>query len=130
MEFLRMSAKQFRDMLQPQKTNKYNAVKTEVDDIVFDSKKEATRYYSLMLLAKEGKIKNLQRQVRFILQDEFVNNDKQKVRPIFYIADFCYERNGVKIVEDVKSPATRTQVYKVKKKMFQYKYPEYKFVEF
>ena len=125
-----MSAKQFREMLQPQKTNKYNAIKTETDGIVFDSKKEATRYYSLMLLAKEGKIKNLQRQVRFVLQDEFVNNDKQKVRPIFYIADFCYERNGKKIVEDVKSPATRTQVYIIKKKLFQFRYPEYKFVEF
>lgn len=130
MEFVRMTSKQFREMLQPQKTNKYNAVKTEVDDTVFDSKKEATRYWQLVLLEKEGKVKNLQRQVRFVLQDSFINNEKQKVRPIFYIADFCYERNGVKIVEDVKSPATRTQVYKVKKKLFQYKYPEYKFVEF
>lgn len=130
MEFVRMTAKQFREMLQPQKINKYNAVKTEVDDTVFDSKKEATRYWQLVLLEKEGKVKNLQRQVRFVLQDSFINNEKQKVRPIFYIADFCYERNGVKIVEDVKSPATRTQVYKVKKKLFQYRYPEYKFVEF
>lgn len=130
MEFLKMSAKQFREMLQPQKTNKYNAVKTETDGIVFDSKKEATRYWQLVLLAKEGKVKNLQRQVRFVLQEGFINNEKQKVRPIFYFADFCYERNGVKIVEDVKSPATRTQVYKVKKKLFQYRYPEYKFVEF
>ena len=125
-----MSAKQFRETLNPQKANKYNAVKTEMDDAVFDSKKEATRYWQLVLLEREGKVKNLQRQVRFVLQDSFINNEKQKVRPIFYIADFCYERNGVKIVEDVKSDATRTQVYKVKKKLFQYRYPEYKFVEF
>lgn len=125
-----MTAKQFRNMLQQKKTNKYNAVKTEIDGVVFDSKKEAERYACLRLLAKEGKVKNLQRQVRFVLQDEFINNDKQKVRPIFYIADFCYERNGIKFVEDVKSPATRTQIYKIKKKMFQFRYPEYKFVEF
>lgn len=130
MKFLSMTAKQYREMLEPKKSNKFHAVKTESDGIIFDSKKESVRYWQLVLLAKEGKIKNIQRQVRFVLQDGFVNNENKTIKPIYYVADFCYERNGVKIVEDVKSPATKTPVYKIKKKMFEYRYPEYKFVEF
>lgn len=130
MEFLSMSAKQYREMLEPKKSNKFHAVKTESAGIIFDSKKESIRYSQLILLEKEGKVKNIQRQVRFVLQEGFINNQNEKIKPIYYIADFCYERNGIKIVEDVKSPATKTPVYKIKKKMFQYKYPEYKFVEF
>jgi hypothetical protein len=37
-------------------TNKYHAVKTEVDGIVFDSKKEANRYQELCLLQKAHEI--------------------------------------------------------------------------
>jgi hypothetical protein len=128
--FLKVSAKQYREMIEPKKSNKFHAVKTESDGIIFDSKKESVRYWQLVLLEKEGKIKNIQRQVRFVLQDGFVNNENKTIKPIYYVADFCYERNGVKIVEDVKSPATKTPVYKIKKKMFEYRYPEYKFVEF
>ena len=43
-----------------------------------------------------------------------------------YVADFVYYDifKGQKIVEDVKSEATKTQVYKLKKKLFEYRYPE------
>lgn len=131
MEFVRMTAKQFREMLQPQKTNKYNAVKTEMGGVIFDSKKEANRYRELELLERAGKIKNLQRQVRFVLQEGFVANDGKYVRPISYIADCLYEKNGKKYVEDVKGDATKKiEVYRLKKKLFQYKYKDYIFVEF
>ena len=109
---------------------KYHAVKTEYKGVVYDSKWEATRAYELDMLQKAGKIKDLRTQERFILQESYVNNKGQKIRPISYIADFVYiDHKGNKIVEDTKSPATRTQVYAVKKKMFEYKYPDYIFVE-
>jgi hypothetical protein len=132
MEFLHVSAKQYRDMLAGKvvpKENKYHAKKTEVNGVVFDSKFEGDRWKELCILEKSGKISNLQRQVRFILQDGFINNVGEKVRSISYNADFTYESNGKKYVEDTKSPATRTEVYKIKKKLFQYKYPEWVFVE-
>lgn len=131
MNFLQMSASQFREMVKPQKSNKYNAIKTESDGIVFDSKFEAEKWNELKVLERIGVIKDLQRQVRFILQEDYVNNKGQKVRPISYIADFVYfdAKKKQKIVMDTKSPATRTQVYLLKKKMFEYKYPEYIFVE-
>ena len=111
--------------------NKYRNVKTYVGDEVLDSRKEARRYNALLLLQRGRVIRDLERQKPFMLQEGFVNNQKEKVRPIYYNADFVYYDNERKswVVEDVKSPATRTQVYKIKKKLFEYKYPEYIFLE-
>jgi hypothetical protein len=47
--------------------NKYHAVKTQVDGIIFDSMKEAVRWQELKLLEKAGKIANLERQVPYEL---------------------------------------------------------------
>lgn len=109
--------------------NKYHAQKTSYKGVVYDSKWEAQRAYELDMLERSGNIKNLQRQVKFILQDSYLNNKGEKIKPIIYIADFVYEYGGKMIVEDTKSPATKTDVYKIKKKLFEYKYPEYVFVE-
>ena len=46
---------------------KYNNRKIEVDGMVFDSKKEASRYEELLLLQKAGAISGLRRQVRYVL---------------------------------------------------------------
>ena len=131
MEFLRMSSQDFRKMLGAKKNftsgSKYHAQKTSVGGKTYDSKKEANRAMQLQYMEKAGLIHDLQEQVRFILQDGFVNNEKKTIRPIYYFADFCYEKNGIKIVEDTKG--VKTEVYKIKKKLFQYKYPEYKFIE-
>ena len=40
--------------------SKYRAVKTEVDGITFDSKREAARYMELMLMQRAGEIKRLE----------------------------------------------------------------------
>lgn len=107
--------------------SKYHAEKTVVNGVTYDSKKEGKRAIELEYLQRAGKIKNLQRQVRFILQEDYVNNEGKKVRPISYIADYVYEQDGKKIVEDCKG--FRTTEYKIKKKIFMYKFPEYKFIE-
>ena len=110
--------------------NKYNAKKTEYKGIVYDSKWEANRAYELDMLERSGHIRDLQRQVRFILQEEYINNRGQKIRPISYIADFVYsDKTGQKYVEDTKSPATRTAEYRIKKKMFEFRYKDYLFIE-
>ena len=107
--------------------SKYKAQKTIVDGIEFDSKKEANRYLDLKYLEKIGEICNLQRQVPFLLQEGFVNNKGKKIREINYIADFVYEQNDAKIVEDTKG--FKTSEYLLKKKMFMYKYRDYEFIE-
>lgn len=133
-EFLHLTSKQYRDMLAGKsvsKENKYHAKKTEYDGVMFDSKWESDRWKELCIMEQSGLISNLQRQVRFILQENFINNRGEKVRSISYIADaYYYDVKKKKwVVEDTKSPATRTEVYKIKKKLFQYKYPEWVFVE-
>lgn len=133
--FFNMTAQQYREMMgitkpvQVQKENKYHAQKTEVNGIKFDSKKESKDWQQLCMLEASGGITNLQRQVSFELQPKFVNNQGENIRAINYVADFVYEKDGKKYVQDSKGgKATQTDVFKLKKKLFQYKYPEYIFV--
>lgn len=100
--------------------SKYNAKKTEVDGIIFDSKKEAARYKELCLLVRAKEISRLILQPRFVLQDRFVYGGRAQ-RKIEYIADFKYtEKDGTEVVEDVKGD--KTPVYMIKKKLFLKKY--------
>lgn len=92
----------------------------------FDSVKEYKRFIVLQNLEKEGKIQNLRLQVKFLLIPSVKVNGKTN-RKIEYIADFVYTLNGKTIVEDVKG--FKTSVYKIKKKLFEWKYPQYKFIE-
>lgn len=88
--------------------NKYRAIKTIIDDITFDSKKEARRYVELKLLVKAGVISDLKLQPRF---DLIINGCKCG----FYKADFDYIENGKRVTEDVKG--MKTPVYNLKKKL-------------
>jgi len=108
--------------LQQKGKSKYGANKTSIDGIKFDSQKEANRYLDLLVLEKAGLIQDLHRQVRFELQPSYKKNGKT-IRPIYYVADFVYYDTfkGQKIVEDTKG--YRTEIYKLKKKLFEYKYP-------
>lgn len=101
--------------------NKYHNKKIIYDGIKFDSIKEKNRYIELKLLERAGLIKDLKLQYEFELQPAFALNNK-KIRKISYIADFYYFDNKLNdyIVEDTKG--MRTEVYRIKKKMFLYKY--------
>ena len=103
--------------------NKYRNTKVIYDGFKFDSKKEAKRWEQLKLLEKAKEITELQRQKKFILQPSYTNNLGKHIREISYIADFFYYDNKQKIyiVEDVKG--IKTEVYKLKKKIFEYVYP-------
>lgn len=97
--------------------NKYGNRKVERDGVKFDSRKEARRWSELSLLEEAGAIQNLQRQVRFELLPSQRIDGKVVERAVHYVADFVYELDGEKVVEDTKSPATRTPVYIVKRKL-------------
>jgi hypothetical protein len=93
--------------------NKYHAKKTVVDNITFDSKREAEHYVVLKKMQEEGVIRSLERQKPFT----FIYNGVKIGR---YIADFVYEDvcSGEKKVQDVKSVYTaKMPLYKWKKKM-------------
>ena len=113
--------------------SKYNSIKSSVDGIEFDSRKEAKRYEELKLMEAAGEIEDLELQKKFILipaqrEDDIVGKrggvKKGKVieRECSYIADFVYRdrQSGNTIVEDTKSPATRTTEYIIKRKLMLY----------
>lgn len=100
---------------------KYHSKKIEVDGLTFDSKKEAKRYQELKLLERAGLITNLKLQPRYELQPAFKKNG-HSIRKIEYVADFEYQKNGETIIEDVKG--YKTEAYKLKKKLFEYEYPD------
>ncbi len=102
--------------------NKYHNIKTKVDNIVFHSKAEAARYSELKFLESNGEIKELLLQPRFSM----VVAGKKICD---YIADFQYleesSSGGVTmVIEDVKG--VETEVFKIKKKLFEALYPQFK----
>lgn len=91
---------------------KFKNIPTEVDGVAFSSKKEARRYGELRLLERAGEITGLKVQPSFPL-------DVNGVPICRYVGDFEYRREGVRVVEDVKSPVTRKHpVYRIKAKLF------------
>lgn len=111
---------------------KYHNKKVEYDGIKFDSIKERNWYLVLKSAQEKGFIKELELQKKFELQEGFTDNNGKKQRPIYYISDFFYFDNKLDcyVAEDVKSKATREdKVYRLKKKLFMYQYPNVWFKE-
>ena len=130
---------------QEESKRKYRNIPTsrqgaEGKKIRFDSTKEGRRYDELMLMLKAGKIRDLKLQPQFTLQEAYTTPDGIRVRAIRYQADFSYEEQITThfvesrtdyhyddtswqfVVEDVKSKATKTRVYAMKKKLLREKF--------
>lgn len=114
-------------MMGKPKETKYHNEPDSRGNLHFDSKKEARRYDELLVLLRAGKIRNLRLQAQYTLQESYIAPNGERVRAIRYVADFAYERqtlpdkNGtvywLPVVEDVKSRATKTAQYEMKKKL-------------
>jgi hypothetical protein len=96
---------------------KYGNTKIETTDGKFDSKLEYYRWCELKLLEKAKQINNLKRQVKFVLIDK-----SKYGREISYMADFTYLQGEKLIVEDTKSQATKTPLYRLKKRLMAERY--------
>jgi len=107
--------------------NKYGNKKVKMDGYTFDSKRESLYYLKYKIQQIDGKITKLTLQPSYVLQDKFKDRDGVSHRKISYVADFRFTENGQTIVVDVKG--FLTDVYKMKKKMFLFKYPEIVFRE-
>jgi hypothetical protein len=104
--------------------SKYGNRKVMVDGLTFDSVREANRWCELKLMQRAGEIKDLERQVKFVLipaqYTPFVNKKRKLLeRECVYIGDFMYwekDDNGwAKVVEDTKG--FRTPEYIIKRKL-------------
>lgn len=115
--------------------SKYKNRKIVVGGIKFDSKKEAKRYQELKTFERAGIIKNLQRQVKYVLipaqyepSGEIYTKGKEKGKPkkgkllereCAYYADFVYStKGGELVIEDTKG--MRTPDYIIKRKLMLY----------
>ena len=111
--------------------SKYKNTKINFDGETFDSMKEYWRYIELLHMQQEGKIKDLQRQVKYTLlpaQREAdtvgkrggIKKGKLLEREVAYYADFVYRLadTGMLIVEDTKG--MRTTEYIIKRKLLLY----------
>lgn len=123
------------------------------ESLIFDSKNEYLTYLQLKKLESENLIHNLQTQVSFELlpSQKWWNNLKQKweiLRKLDYVCDFLYERydqfgrlekvcvdcKGWRQQKDKKTGKIKwscyyDDIYKLKKKLFLQKYPEFIFEE-
>jgi hypothetical protein len=92
---------------------KYKNIKTTIDGITFDSKKEAIHYVYLKNLEKQGVITDLQRQTKI--------DFKIRGKKIFtYKPDFEYNDEFGHHIVDVKG--IQTPVFKLKKKLIEAEY--------
>lgn len=126
------------------KESKYHNVKVELGTNKFDSKKEYQRFLQLQEAVRYGLIEDLRLQVDFTLQEAYTTPEGERIKAIRYRADFTYKilqanygmahrcgfedldywrevtqqkGTGALVVEDVKSKATKTGEYRMKRKM-------------
>lgn len=111
--------------------SKYRNNKITLGGETYDSMKEYYRYLDLVLMQQAGEIKELRRQVKYILIPAQREPDtigprggrkkgKLLEREVAYIADFVYidVSSGETVVEDTKG--MRTTDYIIKRKMMLY----------
>ena len=110
-------------------TSKYHARKITTPEGSFDSRKEYRRWKELCLLQRGGAISDLRRQITYPLIPEQrepdttgprggVRRGKMLERPVEYVADFVYQKDGQTVVEDSKG--VRTPDYIIKRKLMLY----------
>jgi hypothetical protein len=102
-------------------TSKYGSKKVELDGHVFDSKIESKYYQQLKWLEANKQILFFRLQPRFLLQEAF-QKDGKNFRKIEYVADFeIHNLDGSIEIVDVKG--METEAFKIKRKLFEKKYP-------
>jgi len=110
------------------KPPKYRNVRVRIDGITFDSLREAARYGELKLLQGAGLIRDLEVHPVYALQVLELTESTAPPWVIHtvgtYSPDFRYHVcvTGQVIIEDVKSPPTRTDLYLWKKKHVEAQY--------
>ena len=89
-------------------------------EIVFHSKGEMHRFCELLILEKNGTIKGLQTQPRYLITPAHDMTDGTRAKSEYYIGDFFYyekDQNGTwqPICEDYKGYRTQEYIKKSKK---------------
>ncbi len=112
-------------LLSQKSPRKYGNKKPTFNGITFDSNAERDYYLYLMSLKQSGEIQDFTRQPNFLLQESFKKNE-QTFKSIHYKADFqvVHLDGHIEIVDVKPSKDFQTDVYKLKKKLFEKRYPD------
>lgn len=109
---------------EPEKKKKYNNKKIYIDDIKFDSKDESLYYLYLKECKVKGSVIDFELQPKYELIPKF-NYMGQNRRAMTYSPDFLVKRtDGTTYAIDVKSMGTATQQGEIRRKLFEYYYPD------
>jgi hypothetical protein len=102
--------------------SKYHAKPCWIKGIRFASQREGKRFLDLRLLERAGEIADLELQPRYELHT--LSPIGEVVTVGKYTADFRYRRvaDGQRVVEDSKSPASKTEAYQLRKRMVEAEY--------
>lgn len=103
---------------------KYNSKKTVIDGIQFDSKDESLFYLHLKALVEMEIVEGFSLQPKYELIPKFKYQGKNR-QAMTYSPDFkVHYTDGDIVLYDVKSIGTATQQGELRRKLFEYKYPE------
>jgi len=110
------------ELARPAPANKYHAEPVHVDGVRFASKREAARYLELKLMSKAGLIAELECQPVFPLHVMELYRSQLPIRIATvgkFTGDFRYVdlQTGEIVVEDVKSSVTKTEAYRLRKRI-------------
>lgn len=106
-----LTRQEAKAILSKPKRSKYNAQKTVVDGIKFDSKREAEYYAELKLREKAGEVVGVELQRAFAL----IGNNGMLIAT--YKADFCFWDNIADRFRCIDVKGVETKDFKLKKKM-------------
>ena len=95
--------------------------KVEHNGIVFDSKEELEYYLLLLDREKKGEIEDLRIHKSFTLIPSYKLGVKT-IKPLTYEADFVFYDNELDIERVIDVKGFADDVFKLKKKLFDYKY--------
>ncbi len=103
--------------------SKYGNKKIKVDGEEYDSQAEYLYHLHYREREQRGEIRNLKRQVKYVIQPSF-KRDGSTIRAITYTVDYDFEEapDWKHVTVVVKGFAT--EVFKLKRKLFLYRYPE------
>jgi len=104
----------------PRGKSKYKAISCRTQDGYFASKKELARWEQLKLLQQAGAIKGLTRKREHCTFPLRGYNGSEVCK---YIADYVYVADSKNVAEDAKG--FKTDVYKIKRKLFLDNYPNW-----
>lgn len=103
--------------------SKYHSKIVQYLGKTFHSMAERDYFMYLKSEEKQGRVKDIKLQPSFVLQETFKKNGKT-FRAITYRADFSYITTCDNKLHVVDRKGYETEVFKIKLKLFEYKYPE------